>query len=205
MERNTETRTHFIEFPADVNSWKQGPPDVQAARPPRCVVCDAPGIDVDGKVVLHGHGLRERTLVSPLDAEGEPRSCDLLLRRYACQRCKAVLTVGPRGLVPWRRYSAMVIAVALWLWGVRQLTDPAVRERTSPVADEGLSRPERWTTLRRWGRAVREGRLWPSVSIDPSWSLRDCARRAAHLLWSRGSPDSSTDEGRVFRGAALAR
>jgi hypothetical protein len=205
LTKNTETQTHFLEFEADVNTWKLGPPGVQAARPPRCGVCDAPGVDVDGKVVLHGHGLRERTLLGPLDADGEPTVWDLLLRRYACQRCKAVLTVGPRGLLPRRRYCARVIALALWLWAVHQLTDAAVRQRVSPIADEGLSRPERWTTLRRWGRAVREGRLWSSASIDPSWSLRDCASRAAHLMWSRGSPDASTDESRVFRGAALAR
>ncbi len=205
MTKTTETQTHFIEFGADVNTWKRGPPDVRTGRPPRCLVREAPCIEPSGKVVLHGQGLRERTLLGPLDARGEPRVCKLLLRRYECQRCKAVLTVGPRGLLPRRRYSAKVIALAFWLWAVRQLTDAAVRQRISPVADEGLSRPERWTTLRRWARAVQDHRLWPSASIDPSWSLRDCARRAAHLLWSRGSPDASTDEGRVFRVAAHAR
>lgn len=205
LTKNTETPTHFIESEAGVKSWAHGPPDVQAARPTRCVACGAPGIDVDGKVVLHGHGLRERTLLGPEHAEGEPRVCELLLRRYACQRCKAVLTVGPRGLLPRRRYCAMVIALALWLWAVCQQTDARVREQMSPVANEGLSRPERWTTLRRWARAVREGRLWPSTSVDPSWSLRDCARRAARLLRSRASPDAGADEAQVFRGATLAR
>ena len=204
MARNTEAKSHYVETEHDVKTWMMAGPCVQTARPPRCVICDAPGVDANGKVILHGHGLRERTLLGPLDAGGEPKATRVVMQRYACQRCKAVLTVGPRGLLPWRRYSAMALALALWWWGVYQLTDPVVREQTSPVEDEGLSRPERWTTLRRWGRAVQEGRLWPRVSIDPSWSLRECAKRAALLLWSRGSPDSSTDEGRVFRGAALA-
>lgn len=202
---NTETPTHFIEFEADVKSWRLGPPDVRATRPSRCVACDAPGVNVDGKVVLHGHGLRERRLRGPLDAQGTPEDCGLLLRRYACQRCKAVLTVGPRGLLPRRRYSAMALAVALWLWGVCRQTDAGVRERSCPVANEGLSRPERWTTLRRWARSVREGRLWPGVSVGSDWSLRECARRAAHQLWARAGPGAGGDEGRVCRGAALAR
>lgn len=55
----------------------------------------------------------------------------------------------------------------------------------SPIANEGLSRPERWTTLRRWARAVREGQLWPWVKVEASWSLRECAQRAARLLSAR--------------------
>jgi len=201
----SETKAHYVQFDIDVNSWMQLPPGVRLSRPPRCPICDACGVHASGRVVLWGHGLRKRQLLGPLDAGGEPTVCELLLRRYRCQACRGVITVGPRGLLPRRQYSAMVIALALWLWAVHHLNDPAVRERTSPFADEGLSRPERWTTLRRWGRAVRDGRLWPGLSIDPSWSLRRCAERAAHFVWSRGSPDAHTDEGRVFHGAALAR
>lgn len=202
---NTETIPHFVQFEIDVKSWVLKTPDVPTARPSRCMVCDAPGINANGAVVLHGHGLRERSLLGPLDVEGEATVCELLLRRFECQRCDAVITVGPRGLVPGRHYSAMAIGLALWLWAVYRRTDPAVRKRTSPVEDEGLSRPERWTTLRRWARAVRDGLLWPSASIGLDWSLRRCAERAARLIWSQGSPDSSTDEARVFRGAEHAR
>ena len=201
---NTETTSHFVQFDIDVKHWLDDPPDVRTARPPRCVACKTPSITANGRIVLHGQGLRERRLLGPCEAEGPPRVWELLLRRYECQICKAVITVGPRGLLPGRHYSAMVIAVALWLWAVGRLTDPAVRKRTSPNEDQGLSRPERWTTLRRWARAVRDGRLWPSASIDAEWSLRDCAERAARLVWSRGRPDSNTDAARVFHGAALA-
>jgi len=184
--QDSETKDHYVEFDLDVNFWAQDPPGVRVARPPVCVECEAPGVGASGKVVLHGHGLR-------------------LLRRYECQRCMAVLTVGPRGLLRWRRYSAQALGLALYLWAVVGLTDPAVRERTSPVDNGGLSRPERWTTLRRWGRAIRDGALWPGVSVDRRWTLRECAARVAHHLRSRGSPDSGTDEARVFHGAALAR
>jgi hypothetical protein len=201
---NTETVPHFVQFDLDVKPWIDAPPDLPTARPPRCVVCNAPGINASGRIVLHGHGLRERGLLGPGEVGDKPMVRRLLLRRYECQCCKAVITVGPRGLLPGRRYSATAVAVALWFWAVRMLTDPEVRKRTSPNEDQSLSRPERWTTLRRWARAAREGRLWSSASIAPEWSLRDCANRAARLIWSRGRPDSSTDEARVFHGAGLA-
>lgn len=116
LTKNTETPTHFIEFDVGVKSWLADPPDVGTARPPRCAACGAPGIDVDGKVVLHGQGLRLRRLLGPLEAEASAKVHELQLRRYECQRCKAVLTVGPRGLLPRRRYSAAALGAALWQW-----------------------------------------------------------------------------------------
>jgi len=203
--QDPETKDHLVEFDLDVNLWAENPPGVRVARPPLCVECEAPGVCASGKIVLHGHGLRLRSLRGPSEAEGAPGVVELLLRRYECQRCMAVLTVGPRGLLPWRRYSAQAIGLALFLWGLLGQTDPAVRERTCPVLDHGLSRPERWTTLRRWGRAIRDGALWPGTSVDRSWTLRECAERVARGLKARGALDSGSDEARVFHGAALAR
>lgn len=203
--KNPESSTHFVDIDIDVKFWVSDPPDVATARPARCPVCEEPAQRPCGRTRLHGHAVRGRRLRGPLNAGGAGVEVELTLRRYACQACGAVITVGPRGLVSRRRYTLMAIAVALWLWAVRQLTDPEVRRATCPVADTGLSRPERWTTLRRWARAVREGHLWPGVSLEPSWSLRGCAERAARHVWSRGGIESSTDEARVFRGAALAR
>jgi hypothetical protein len=99
----------------------------------------------------------------------------------------------------------MAIALALWLWSVWRLTDAVVRRATCPVAETGLSRPERWTTLRRWARAAREGRLWSSPDLDDNWSLRECAERVVRCLRSRGNPDAPTDEHRIFGAAAHAR
>ena len=202
--KNTESVTRFVDFDVDVKFWASDPPDVSTARPARCPACHRSAERPGGRTRLHGHGLRGRQVRGPLEAGGAVVVLELSLRRYACQACGAIITVGPRGLLPRRRYSLMAIAVALWLWAVRRLTDPEVRRATCPVAETGLSRPERWTTLRRWARAVREGRLWPKVSLGPSWSLRACAERAARQVWSRGGIESSTDEARVFRGAALA-
>src|SRR5690606_38627643 len=125
-----------------------------------CPVCGAPGQRADGRVVLHGHGVRVRRLRGPVTADGEPTEIEVLVRRYECQHCRAVITVGPRGVLPRKRYTAKAIALALWLWSVWRLTDAAVRRAICPVVETGLSRPERWTTLRRWARAARDGRLW---------------------------------------------
>jgi hypothetical protein len=203
--RNTESPNHFVHFDLDVNFWVLALPDVRATRPQRCPLCEAPGEQPDGRVVLHGHGVRVRRLRGPVTADGRPTEFEVLVRRYACQRCRAVITVGPRGLLPRRRYTAMAIALALWMWSVRRLTDAAVRNTTCPVAETGVSRPERWTTLRRWGRAARDGELWSSPAVDEGWSLRRCAERVVRCLWSRGAPYATPDNHRIFGAAAHAR
>jgi hypothetical protein len=202
---STESTNHFDYFDLDVNFWVLALPDVRTVRPQRCPLCEAPGEQPDGRVVLHGHGVRVRRLRGPVRADGEPTEIEVLVRRYACQRCRAVVTVGPRGVLPRRRYTAMAIALALWLWAVWQRVDAAVREATCPIVETGVSRPERWTTLRRWGRAARDGELWSSPAVGSGWSLRRCAERVVRCLWSRGDPDAPTDEHRIFGAAAHAR
>lgn len=202
---STESRSHFVQFDLDVNFWVLALPDVRTARPRRCPLCDAPGEQADGRVILHGHGVRVRRLRGPITADGEPSDFEVPVRRYACQRCRAVITVGSRGLLARRRYTAMAIAVALWMWSVWRRTDPVVRKAICPVDECGVSRPERWTTLRRWGRAARDGELWAKVAVGEGWSLRRCAERAVQCVWSRGDPDAPTDEHRIFGAAAHAR
>ena len=205
---NTESTQHFVQIDIDVNFWVVAPVDAPTARPAQCPSCEAPAQQVDGRVILHGHGVRVRRLRGPVAADGAPREFEVLVRRYACQRCRAVITVDPRGVLPGRRYTAMAVALALWLWSVWQLTDAAVREAVCPITETGVSRPERWTTLRRWSRAAREGELWPlwpSPAIDESWSLRRSAERVLRCLWSRGDPDAPTDKHRIFSAAAHAR
>jgi len=203
---NTESPTRFVQFDLNVNYWRKNPPNTPEARPPRCPICGAPGQSSDGRIVLHGHGSRVRRLRGPIAADGKPIQFEVLVRRYACQCCKAIVTVGPRGLLPRRRYTGNAIALALWLWAVWQHTDPKVRDATCPVAESGVSRPERWTTLRRWARAGRDGALWsgrPALALE--WTLRLCAERVARWLWSFGDPDAPTEEHRIFGAAAHAR
>jgi hypothetical protein len=202
--KDAESPSQFVQFDLDVNFWAKRLPDVATARPPRCPRCNAPGVGPDGRTLLHGHGLRRRRLRGPERPGGEAVERELLVRRYRCRRCRAVITVGPRGLLPGRRYTAAVVALALWLWAVGRRTDAEVRAATCPVPDEGLSRPERWTTLRRWARAARDDRLWSGPAMAADWTLRQCAERVAWWMRSRSDPCTASDEHRVFTAAAHA-
>lgn len=202
-EQQAESPLRFVDFGVGVKFWSKHPPDVATARPARCPVCGTPS-EADGRVVLHGHGQRERHVVNAVDSDHAER-LELKLRRYACQRCKSIIVVGPRGLLSGRLYTAMAIGLALWLWAVRKQSDAAVRVSSCAVDYRGLSRPERWTTLRRWARAARDGGLWSSPpSTAPAWTLRQCAERVANWLRSLGDPLAATDEQRVVSGAAHA-
>ena len=159
-----------------------------------------------GKVMLCGHGLRARQRWGPADAEltsrGEVRS--LLQRRYRCRACGAVITVRPRGELAHKRYTASAIVLALWLWGCTLMTDAAVQSRSSPSPPRGVSRPERWTTLRRWARAARDGSLWRCVRAEPHWTLRQCAERAALVIVALADVAIGPPERRAFAGVVHA-
>ena len=198
LEENPRATPRFAQFDLDVNTWRLALPGVAVARPARCLVCEAPAIE-DGRIILHGHGLRTRTLRGPLEPGGEPCEVEVLVRRYQCQRCKVVMTVGPRGLTS-RRYLSMVIILALWLWSARAWLDASVRGRVCPVPASGYAaRPERWSTLRRWAKVFADAH----ASSSPPETLRQAAHREALRCRAIGPPDPS-DEVRVFAGAALA-
>ena len=99
----------------------------------------------------------------------------------------------------------MAIALALWLWAVCRQRDAELRANVCAVEYRGVSRPERWTTLRRWARAARDGVLWSSPPTAADWTLRQCAERVANWLRSLGDPTAPTHEHRVINGAAHAR
>jgi hypothetical protein len=202
VQQKPRATPRFAHFDLDVNSWQLLPPSVGAARLACCPACNAPAV-VDGRIILHGHGLRRRVLRGPLEPGGEPCEIEVFVRRYQCQRCKAVTTVGPRGLTS-RRYLTMVIVLALWLWSAcdqaRSWLDASVRARVCPVpADAYAARPERWTTLRRWAKVFADAH---ASSSSPE-TLRQAAHREAQRCRAQGPPDAN-DEARVFAGAALA-
>lgn len=205
MKANAEDTNRVVEIEIQVKSWTQSLPTAADVRPARCPVCEAPGVVADDRVVLHGHGVRGRQCWGPPEPERGGVRWTLPQRRYACQRCKAVVVVRPRGVMPWRRYTAAAIAFALWLWGVDGKTDANVRDTVAVEPKPGLSRPERWTTLRRWAAAVREGRLWRCVSDGTSWTLRQCAERAARFVAGFADTAIAKPHARAFAGAAHAR
>jgi hypothetical protein len=107
---------------------------------------------VGGPVGLHGHGLRERGQLGP-DAAGDlPGHQTLRLRRYACQRCSAVVVAAPRGLLPRLRYRAVAVALALALWSAEDLPGHRVRQLVSPLSSAGNEPLHGWRSLSRWSR-----------------------------------------------------
>ena len=172
----------IIRIGPGIKFWCARLPGVGEVRPPTCPGCGASAIS-GGRICLQGHGTVMRW-VRGVVREGEPpRDMDIVLRRYRCRSCGAVIRVGPPGVLAHRRYSAPTILFALALWCIGGLPPEVVRKRVSPDTRVGTtSSGQRWTTLVRWARAMT-GRARPG-------GLRDCTtlalRAAAHVLGGLG-------------------
>ncbi|WP_242395830.1 hypothetical protein [Anaeromyxobacter oryzisoli] len=174
-------------------------------RPGRCPACKAPSRPAGGALGLHGHGLRERHQWGPVEPGAVSTLISILLRRYRCRSCGAVVVVGPRGLVRRRLYSAGAIALALVLYGVADLSPRDVRHRISPLRIVGATAAAGWASRRRWSRAVRGGRLFPIVRQLPADApLRQVAARAATTLAAYApGPGGLALESAAFLGASM--
>jgi hypothetical protein len=173
----------FVQAEVHVKVWAVRPPTVDEVRPGRCPACAAPSRPAGGALGLHGHGLRERHQWGPVEFDGAAALIAILLRRYLCRSCGAVVVVGPRGLVRRRLYAAGAIALALAFYGVAGLAPAQVRRRVSPLRIVGPTAVAGWASLRRWCRAVRSRRLFSLVRAVPAdATLRQVAARAATTL-----------------------
>lgn len=164
------------------------------------------GRPVGQRLVLHGHGIRERQLRGPLGLGEAPCTAIVLVRRYRCQACGAVSTVAPRSMVRGRLFSVSAIGLALALWALSRLPLASVRRLISPWRVVGSTAGDTWVTVRRWAGAVRRGALFPCVrAVPPDWSLRQVAERAATTLAAMAvAPRDGPLEAQVFLGAARA-
>ncbi len=154
--------------------------------------------------MLHGHGVRGRQVRGPVGPDQRPVEASVLLRRYRCLGCGAVIVVGPSDLVPGWLFSGPAIAWALWLFGVTKQSAAKVRSQVSPWAQVGATAAAGWATLRRWARAVRDRRLFALVRRCPrEWSPRQVAARAAMTLAALAAPaDRALPQGhQVWHGA----
>lgn len=195
----------FVQAKVSVKDWIARLPSVDEVRPGCCPACDAPSRPAGGALGLHGHGRRERHLWGPAEVGSTPTLIGILLRRYLCQSCGAVVVVGPRGLVRQRLYSASAIALALALFGASGLAPAEVRRRVSPHQIVGSTAAVGWASLRRWCRAVRARRLFPAVRALPEGAkLRQVAARAATTL-AASTPSSGglAIESAAFLGASM--
>ncbi len=123
LVKDTEGRSHVIHFDLDVKSWANAMPGVREARPACCPGCQTPGVEPSSKVVVQGHGLRERQRWGPPEHDAAAEVGVVMQRRYRCTRCGAVIVVRPRGVAAHRRYTLAAIALSLWLWAVELCSD----------------------------------------------------------------------------------
>jgi transposase len=160
----------------DIWLHDHAPPHIAAARPDGCPGCGSPAV-VGGKIVLHGHGLRQRWTVLP----GPTKALFLAVwaRRFRCTACRGTTTVLPPGVVHRHLYSLYAILTAWWLASARPvgegLDDAEVYARQG--VDRGLAveahhygRP-RWRSLPRWAR--RSSAWWPARVVSAAtWRSR---------------------------------
>lgn len=138
-----------------IKAWIAKTPCVDEVRPVQCVACEAASRPVGGPLVLHGHGLLARQVRGVLDVDSEPGAFVLWVRRYACQLCKAVMTVVPAGMLARRQYSAPSIALALHLWLAVGLSDRVVRSKVCAWQLRGRN-ARGWAQLYRWAERAAE-------------------------------------------------
>lgn len=115
-----------------------------------------------------------------------PAVGEVLVRRYRCVRCRAVLVVCPRGVLPRLRYGAVAIAMALALWSVEGHSAAAVRARVSPFRVVGHDARRGWGSLRRWARGSPWGNA-PSAPAPAPQLARCMVQRLAGRTLLSGS------------------
>lgn len=196
------SKSHVVRGALGVNDWLRAPPTVDAARPKACVECGASGRPIGAPLVIHGHGVRDRQIRGPLAFDAAAVAVTVVVRRYECQACSAVMTVVPSDVIPGLLYTASAIALALALYAVGGQLMCEVRKRVSPFRIVGYDATG-WPSLRRW--IARAASLWPSSRQAPeSFGQRQQAERVVSTLAAHASSCSPIEHA-AFVGAALAR
>lgn len=186
----------------DVKSWLADLPTVSQVRPARCASCGVASRPHGGNLAVHGHGLVSRQIRGPPDVDDKSEIVVVEVRRYECQRCGAVMTVVPRGVLHGMLYAAQAIALALFLYGVEARCAREIRARLCAWPAIGASATG-WPSLRRW--IARASSLWRSIRPSlPKASTRQRAERAAMTLVAHAQIGGD-DVARVFDGAVRAR
>lgn len=200
-----QSKDRFLRIAMDVKSWSSNFPSAEAVRPGQCLGCGVASRQVGHGLQLHGHGLRSRQLWGPPGPGGAAVTAEVSLRRYVCCGCGVVTTVGPRGLLPRHRYTSAAIVLALWLWTHARSPPAQVRKRVSPWPRCGEGCHDRWASLLRWSRKIREGRLWSFLSALPTdMLLRHCAHRGVQAALAHAAPGPDDETAVMAGGAQLA-
>lgn len=193
------TPSYFVRSQLPLRAWVGHAPEVSAARPSHCPACQAPSQPLGKPLVLHGHGLRTRTLLCD-GGSGRPlQAVTLTLRRFLCTACGVALTVGPREMLPHRRFSLELIVLALALWSLLRQSVATARAQLD-ARQQRLSRT--WTQVYRWAQVLPT--LLPRANL---WTGdRETIQASMHRLWGWAPPASrmQAPERQAMLGAVRA-
>lgn len=158
------------------------------------------------RVVVQGHGLRERQQRGP-QAPNAPSECVVILvRRYLCTACETVMTVLPPTAQGFKHFSGAAMALALALWGLGGESARRVRERVDDWKPGAGARG--WRSLDRWAKGAAQGVLFAGLALrGVEGRPREQATRAAQALCGHAPPGSRNTaiHEQAFIGAALVR
>lgn len=128
-------------------------------------------------VVLVGHGRRRRQQTGR-DEAGVSSDEDVLVRRYRCRECGAVVVVMPRGMRPRLRYRVVSIVHGLALWA-GGLASAAVRARISSTTSVAHNASRYWSSLARWLRLSAQWVGGPLQGSSRAERVEDLLQRLA--------------------------
>jgi hypothetical protein len=138
--------------------------------------------------VLHGHGLRVRTVIE--HTAGRSTLTEIAARRYVCRACDAVVLVLPADVARRCLYTLGVIAAALAHWSHGGVSAAATRTMFGAFSIPGEA-ARGWPSLVRWtGIAMR---LWPRIRPLPYAT----PLALAHLISAKLCAFASVPLGRV--------
>lgn len=195
------SKGRLIRTAVTIKSWIAQTPSVDEVRPAHCAGCGAASQPVGGRLVVHGQGVMQRQVRGVLEVDAEPGVVVVAVRRYECQRCGAVMTVVPAGMLARRLYSASSIALALYLWVALGEPDRVVRERICAWRVRGRS-GRGWAQLYRWARGAGRVFVLPRMTgaIDDAMRVLVTLRALAPVSLS-----AAAIAVQIFEGAARTR
>lgn len=182
--KRARSGTNVVHADAGVKFSAGGAPGIEQCRPRACPQCQSASREPGRRLAVIGHGVRERQVRGPAAPGERPRVSVVLVRRFLCLVCGAVMTVVPEGVLAGRLFSGPAILLGLFLWGVRAQSQQRVREAINPRS--GL-RSRGWRALNRWTRAAQSTALWTSLppASGGSGTVRQMAKAVVEQVWAR--------------------
>lgn len=153
--------------------------------------------------MVQGHGLRERQQRGPPASHSSPGCAVIVVRRYVCTACGAVMTVLPAAAQAFKHFSGAAVAMALALWGLCGESARGVRARVNDWRPGAGARG--WRSLGRWARAAAQGELFAGLALGGcEGTPREQATRVAQALCGHAPPDArqGSFDAQAFVGAA---